>query len=106
MTRQRLLPCASRANLQSRGTNAQGSYSAAMRSQVISRYSSLMPVRRGGSIRIMRFALETHAAHLIAADPALIRCRVNPSDKPRAVVGVVAAIRAVFPAGPGGKFRP
>src|SRR5580700_5815190 len=46
-------------------------------------------------------ALEAHPAHLIAADPGRIRRRVNPRDKPLAIIGVVTAIGAIFPADAG-----
>src|SRR6516225_2161915 len=46
-------------------------------------------------------ALEAHPTHLIAADPGRIRRRVNPRDKPLAIIGVITAIGAVFPADAG-----
>ena len=46
-------------------------------------------------------AHEANPAHLIAADPGRVRRRVNPRDKPLAIVGVVTAIGAVFPADAG-----
>src|SRR6267378_2825573 len=49
--------------------------------------------------------LETHAAHLIAADAARIRGGIDPGDQPRAVEGVIAAIGAVLPAAAGRQFR-
>src|SRR5580704_1274743 len=51
-------------------------------------------------------ALEAHPAHLIAADPGRIRRRVNPRDKPLAIIGVVTAIGAIFPADAGSSVRP
>jgi hypothetical protein len=51
-------------------TNSQ-LYSAAMRSQMISRCSSLSPIRRGGGMRTMR-SPSKHPAHLIAADAARV----------------------------------
>src|SRR5580693_1166632 len=51
-------------------------------------------------------ALEAHPAHLIAADPSRIRRRVNPRDKPLAIIGVVTAIGAIFPADAGRQLRP
>jgi hypothetical protein len=52
------------------------------------------------------FALEAHPAHLIAADPARVRGGVNPGDELCAVIGLVAAIGAVFPADAGRQFLP
>jgi hypothetical protein len=53
------------------------------------------------------FALEAHPAHLIAADPARVRGGVNPGDKLVTVIGIVAAIGAVFPADAGRpRWRP
>src|ERR1700730_13526280 len=51
-------------------------------------------------------ALEAHPAHLIAADPGRIRRRVNPRDKPLAIIGVVTAIGAIFPADAGRQILP
>ena len=73
-------------------------FSAAMRSQVISRCSSPSPVCRGGGTRDHALTHEAHPAHLIAADAGRVRRRVNPRDKPLAIIGVVTAIGAVFPA--------
>ncbi|MGC1890402.1 MAG: hypothetical protein WA709_30700 [Stellaceae bacterium] len=40
--------------------------------------------RRGNEDHAL--ALEAHPAHLIAADPGRIRRRVNPRDKPLAIM--------------------
>jgi hypothetical protein len=69
---------------------------------VISRCSSIPPVRRGGGMR----SLEAYPTPLIAADPDRIGGCVDPGDKPLAVIGVVAAIGAVFPADAGRQFLP
>jgi hypothetical protein len=54
------------------------------------------PARRRDEDHLL--ALEAHPTHLIAADPARIGGCVDPGDKPLPVIGVVAAIGAVFPA--------
>src|SRR5229473_143572 len=54
------------------------------------------PARRGNEDHAGAFT--EHSAHLIAADAARVRGRVNPDDKLLAVIGVLAAIGAVFPA--------
>src|SRR5579863_5914312 len=40
-------------------------------------------------------AIKADLAHLVRADAGRVRRRIDPGDKPRAVEGVVAAIRAV-----------
>jgi hypothetical protein len=37
-------------------------------------------------------AHEAHPAHLIAADPGRVRRRVNPRDKPLAIIGLAASL--------------
>jgi hypothetical protein len=60
-----------------------------MRSQVISRCSSLFAGQARRRNEDHALALEAHPAHLIAADPGRIRRRVNPRDKPLAIIGVL-----------------